>query len=153
MAVIKGSDIMLFTKEGADLKATAYATNHTLDLQGDELETTSKDSGKWKESQVTKLGWSATSENLVGGLGAADAFTTLFDKWVARTAIDVHLTLASNADSDVGVPAGGWTPDATGGYKGKAYITNLSMNASDGQNATMTISLKGSGKLEKGSGT
>lgn len=151
MAVIKGSDLMLFTKLDTGLTAIAYATNHTLELQADELETSSKDSGKWKEKQITKLGWSATSENLVSGIGADDAYGLLVEKWIAREPIDVHMTLATNADGDAGAPEGGWTPDATKGYKGKALITNISLNGPDAQNATMSVSLSGTGKLEKGS--
>lgn len=151
MAVIKGSDLMLFTKLDTGLTAIAYATNHTLELQADELETSSKDSGKWKEKQITKLGWSATSENLVSGIGADDAYGLLVEKWIAREPIDVHMTLATNADGGAGAPEGGWTPDATKGYKGKALITSISLNAPDAQNATMSVSLSGTGKLEKGS--
>ena len=149
MAVINGSDLMLFMELDGEMKAIAHATSHTLNLDGEELETSSKDTGKWKDHDITKLGWSATSENLVGGLDAEDAFPLLVDKWIAREKIDVHLTLASNADSNEGAPAGGWTPDTTKGYTGRASIQNVTLNAQDGQKATMSISLTGAGALAK----
>ena len=148
--IIKGSDLMLFVKLDAKLEAIAYATSHTLTLEGDEQETSSKDSGLWKEKQVTKLGWSATSENMVGGVGADDAYTKLVELWMAREPIDVHLTLATEAGAADGAPAEGWTPDASKGLKGKALITGVSLNAPDAQNSTMTVSLSGTGKLSKG---
>lgn len=147
MATINGSDLMLFTAEGGTLSAIAHATSHTLTLDGEELETSSKDTGKWKDHDVTKLSWSATSENLVGGFDTSDAFSTLVKKWIAREKIDVHMTLASNPDAEGGLPVGGWLPDTTKGWKGKATIQNITLNGQDGQKATMTINLTGSGAL------
>lgn len=138
---------MIFAKLDATMKSIAYATNHTLDIQGDVMETSSKDSGKWKDNQITKLGWTATSEHLCSGVGVTDAYGILFQKFVNREPIDIHSTVAENANSDTGMPAGGWTPKAGEGLKGKAYINSLTLNAQDGQNATMSIGLTGSGAL------
>lgn len=151
MAAINGSDLMLFTDIDGEMTAIAYATSHTLNLNGDEEEVSSKDSGKWKESEITRLGWSATSENLIGGIGATDALSILIGKWIARESIDVHLTLASEAGTADGAPLAGWTPDLTKGYKGTANIVSVTANAPDKQKATMTINLTGTGPLTKAS--
>lgn len=151
MTIIKGSDIHLFAKINGELEAIAHATNHTFSIEADKNETSSKDTGKWKDHEVTKLGWSATSENLIGGLSSGSALATLIDKQISKEPIDVHLTLASNADNDAGVPEEGWTPDATVGWKGKATIDRVEMNAPDGQNSTMSITLTGKGELKKAS--
>ena len=145
--ILKGSDLMIFAKLDSAMKSIAYATNHTLDIQGDVQETSSKDSGKWKDNQITKLGWTATSENLCSGVGAADAYGILFEKMIAREAIEIHSTIAKDANNDTGAPLGGWLPTAGQGLKGKAFINSLALNAQDGQNATMTIGLTGAGAL------
>lgn len=145
--IVKGSDLMLFTKLDDSMKSIAYATSHTLDIQGDEQETSSKDSGKWKDSQITKFGWTATSENLCSGVGVNDAFGILFTKMISREPIDVHMTVAEDANNDAGAPETGWTPTAGMGLKGKARVKGISLNAPDGQNATMTVSLTGIGKI------
>lgn len=62
MSVIKGGDMMLFVGG----KSIGYATNHTLSINADTKETSTKDSGgKWQTSEVGVLSWTATSENLM----------------------------------------------------------------------------------------
>lgn len=81
-------------------------------------------------------------------------FTVLFTAWKAGTAVDVVFDIAKeapveNPDGTV-VPENGWTPKggANGkGLKGKAYITNISVNAPDGDNATYSVTFAGSGEL------
>ena len=69
MAAIAGKDIMIFFKFDGTARALALASNHTLDLQSDTTETSSKDSGIWADSEVSKLRWTASSENFIEGLG------------------------------------------------------------------------------------
>lgn len=141
--IVRGSDLMLF--DGTTNKAFAFATNHTLELSGDVLETSSKDSGKWKANQITKLSWTITSENLY----SEEDYDDLVEKMIERDEFDVIFAIAGNADSDAGVPSGGWTPKSNSGYKGKAVITSISVSAQDGQNATYSVNLQGTGALEK----
>lgn len=141
--VVKGSDLMLF--DGTTQKAFAFATNHSLEISGDVMETSSKDSGKWKSNQVTKLGWTITSDNLY----SEEDYDSLVEKMIARSEFDVIFAIAGNADSDAGMPEGGWTPKPNSGYKGKAVITSISVSAQDGQNATYSVNLQGTGALTK----
>lgn len=145
--IISGKDIMLFFDLGnTTLETVAYATNHTLDLQTETQGTSNKDSGMWDSARVTKLLWNATSEHFVGGIGIADPHGKLVAAWMAAEPIDVYLAIPSNATNGE-MPVGGWLPPTTGGYKGKAIITGVTLNAADGQNSTMSISLKGEGAL------
>lgn len=145
--IINGKDIMLFFDlGGAELETVAYATNHALDLQSETQGTSNKDSGLWDDSEVTKLSWNATSEHFVGGIGVEDPYGKLVAAWMAAEPIDVYLAIPSNITNGE-MPVGGWTAPTAGGYKGKAIITGVALNAADGQNATMSISLKGKGKL------
>ena len=58
--IVLGTDLMLFKAE----KALAAATSCKLSVTAGELETSSKDSGKWTSKQAGKLSWTCSSENL-----------------------------------------------------------------------------------------
>lgn len=146
MSKIKGQDMMLFL----DNKSIAFATNHTLELAGESTDTSNKDegAGDWASNEVSILSWTATSDNLYSLDGEGDNFEDLFDIMVAKTPVDAIFAKKSQASSVVDVPTGGWTA-STSGYKGKVVITNLSLNAPNGEFATYTVQLQGVGALEK----
>lgn len=143
-SIIKGSNLMLFDAQG---KSLAYATNHTLSLNGDAQDVSSKDHGIWGASEVNKITWEITSENLF----TTQEFDNLFTKMVARTAIDVFFGLKAEADDGKTVVDGDYTnwSKGAGCYTGKAFITSLQANAANGENATFSITLTGAGKIEK----
>ena len=74
--IIKGDDLMLFDAQG---KSIAFATSHSLSINADAADVSSKDSGVWKANEVNKLGWEITSENLY----TSDAYDTLFSSMVS----------------------------------------------------------------------
>lgn len=142
--IIKGDDLMLFDAQG---KSIAFATAHTLTITADAADISSKDHGIWGGSEVNKISWEITSENLY----TSDAYDTLFTSMMARTAIDVYFGLKAENDPDKTVANGdyeNWSK-ATGAYTGKAFITSLVANANSGENATFSITLTGTGKLTK----
>lgn len=136
--ILLGTDLMLFK----DNKALAVATSCKFTISANALETSSKDSGKWTEKQAGKLSWNATSDNLF----VLTDYTTLVNAMIDRTEVELQFSSVSNTDSDNGVPSTGWTAN-TDGYKGKAIITSIDANASDGENATYTVSFEGTGAL------
>ena len=150
--VINGSDLMLFMDIDGAMTAVAYATNHTLTWQANTEDISSKDSGKWEDHETTTMGWVVVSENLVGGVGTDDPLSLLLGLGISGEALDVHMTLASNADTSAVVPEGGWTPDLAKGWKGKAIVDNVVLNGPDKKKASMTINLKGKGELKKSTG-
>lgn len=142
--IIKGDDLMLFDAEG---KSLAFATSHTLSLTGETVDTSSKDHGIYSATVVQKVTWEITSENLYT---VAD-FDNLFDKMMLREPITVFFGTKSETDVDKTVANGdydNWTK-GTGSYTGEAYITSLSANAANGENATYSLTLTGSGKLAR----
>lgn len=145
--VINGSDLMLFLEEEGEFKATAFATTCTLNVALEAMETSSKDSGKWVENQGGKLSWSGSSENLTDGIDSKSLHGRLLKLMTARTPVSIQVTLAKNADGDLGVPELGWVPNDAAGVTGKAIITGLDLNAPDKQNSTLSISLTGTGPL------
>lgn len=143
--IIKGDDLMLFDAQGHSI---AFATAHTLSITADETNINSKDHGKWGATEISKINWEITSENLY----TTAAYNSLFDKMIARGVIEVFFGLKQETGD--GTVADGdypyWTKKSTGGYyKGKAYITSLTANANSGENSTFSITLKGTGKLER----
>ena len=142
MSKIKGGDMMLFLNS----KSIAYATSHTLTISGDTQDTSNKDEGggDWASNEISKLSWTAQSENMYSIDGKGSNFDDLFDIMVAKT--PVSATFSKKKETDV--PETGWTaskPD----YEGKVIITSLELNAPNGEYATYTVQFTGVGALKK----
>ena len=138
--IILGTDLMLFV----DNVALGAATSCKLAISANALETSSKDNGKWTSKQASKLSWNCSSENLF----IMEDYSKLVDTMIARTPVTIHFSTVSNADSDTGVPETGWAK-ADNGYYGQAIITSIDATANDGDNATYSVSLEGTGALQK----
>ena len=141
--VILGSDLMLFADTNGKLQSIACAKSCKLTISGGTLETSSKDSGKWTEKQVGKLSWNASSENLL----IMTEYTALVNAMISRQKVMLEFGVVAETD-DNGVPTDGWSFDNNDGYKGYAVITSIDMSASDGDNATYSVSFEGCGALE-----
>jgi TP901-1 family phage major tail protein len=143
--IVKGDDLMLFDKDG---KSIAYATAHTLTLSGETVDVSSKDHGIWGASEVNKITWEITSENLY----TDEAYESLFDIMMAREAITVSFGHKAENDPEKTVVDGDYensAPVSTSVYTGKAFITSLVANANSGENATFSVTLTGAGKIVK----
>ena len=147
--IVLGTELMLF-KDG---KALAAATACKLTLNANTLETSSKDSGKWTSNQPAKLSWSCSSDNLFTIADYAD----LMEKCINRETIQVMFTTAHDFNNRDGLDdgKGDWQISTSGdtnymaAWEGDAIITSIDMNAPDGDNATYSISMTGSGALKK----
>lgn len=141
--IVRGDDLMLFDNEQHSI---AFATSHTLTLTSDVTEISCKDSGIWKEAKVNKLGWEITSENLY----STEEYTKLYAKWTNATPIVAYWGTAympSGTENGVDSPTAYWQPAPTPLSYGNVIITNLSVNAASGDNATFSVTLQGIGKL------
>lgn len=145
--ITNGGDLMLFIGG----KSIAFATSHKLSVNVETVETTSKDSGgKWVNKAARKISWNMSTENLYSVDGEGLNFSDLFDKLVAREAIEAVFCLEKDyATKAEEVPDGGWLPSLAGTYSGKVIITSLEANAPNGDNATYTASFEGVGALTK----
>ena len=143
--ILKGDELMLFY----DGKAFAFATSHTLTITGNTLDIATKDHGFWGASEVGKLTWEITTENLYSD----DDYDTLFDLMQAHTPITVAFAKVSNYDANglksVGGTVEDWKPDATEYRSGLAVISSLTVNANTGENATYSATFTGAGPLVK----
>lgn len=145
MSKIQGGDLMLFLS-GTSI---AYATSHTLEINGETTDTSNKDEGggSWASQEVSILSWQASSENLYSVDGEGDNFSDLFDLMVAKQPITA--VFAKKSSNATNVPDGGWTPETAIKYTGKVVITSLSLNAPNGEYATYSVQFQGVGALEK----
>lgn len=144
MTAIKGKDLMVFKKTENSYKTMAGATAHTLSLSASPVESSSKDSGKWGDSESGRIEWEIGTENL---FTQAD-FDELFDSMVKGEKLTVAFEIAENANSDVGKPAEGWRI-GPGGYEGLVLITALNANAPYEGDATYSATFKGCGPLAR----
>jgi TP901-1 family phage major tail protein len=151
MSIIKGSDLMVFIEtSGGSFKSIAYATNHTLTVGTNSTEISTKDDGGgvWNSATVQKLNWSATTENLFSLDGEGANFDDLFAIMADRKEVKIKFSLDSvYANKPDVVPSGGWTPISTPQYTGSAFITDLSVNAPDGDNGSFSATFTGNGAL------
>lgn len=149
MAIIKGGDLMLFIG-GTSI---GFATNHTLSINADTKETSTKDSGgKWQSSEAGILSWTASTENLMSNDQEGVGYKDLVGYMTSRTQLLAHFDL--KAQSNDTVPEGGWRPLAIAagsnyskGYRGQVIITSIELNAPNGENATFTVNFTGVGAL------
>lgn len=156
MGIIKGSDMMLFCKEGTGtVKSIAQATNHTLNISADTVDISTKDihRGEWKASEVNMLSWTASSENLVADDAQGYNYSKLLQLMTSRTKITGYFGLADTSKStDGNVPSGGWINKSTDYMTGEMVITNLTLNAPNGDNASFSVDFTGVGPLKPTSG-
>lgn len=154
MSIIKGNNLMCFVGG----KSIAFATNHTLEVTGETISTSTKDNGggEWETSEMGILSWSCSSENLLGDPRSGLGYDDLFDMMVKKQAVDLVFSLKSNISADgtyYEAPESGWTAKTNDGHKGKAYITSLSLNAPNAENSSMSVTFTGTGALTKVSTT
>lgn len=149
---LKGKDFMVFV----GTKAVALATNHTLTLNTETSDTSSKDDGIWSDAEITGMSWQATSESIGAYSGDADndlSYEELIDLYMKGEPVDLVCGIPKNKTND-GVPDDGWeVPDSTSTslvhYTGKALITSVELNAPNGENSSISATFTGVGKLTK----
>ena len=146
--IVYGGEIMIFlnptgtTSNGS--YPAAFSTSAKLTVNLGTREISSKDSGDWKEFAGAKFEWDANSEHLMSLAGLTG--NTLSTKQVYTaflTKTPIFLAMASTTGTS---PS--WTMASSKiNLSGAALITSMDLNVSDNDNATYSISLKGSGTL------
>lgn len=158
--IIKGGQLMVFI----DNKPIAFATAHTLNLTRNTQEISTKDHGDATAILPTTQSWEITSENLM----STDGFATVLDAYLNSDEVTVYFGMTNyksydegQEDGIVGVEGAQWTKEAwpvqgaqaisdnSLNLEGKGYITSASVNANAGENATMSITIQGSGKIAR----
>lgn len=144
--IIKGDELQLFIN--GQTGCPAWCTNHTLTLSTSTQEIGTKDHGVWNGTNVTKISWELTGEYLANTVD----YNYFFDTMVHRRQISVKFAQVSNYNENglqsVGGPVEYWIA-GNNYWQGNCIITNLQLNAPTGENATVSITLTGSGPLIK----
>jgi predicted secreted protein len=144
MAIINGTDFMLFVGSGATLQPLAYSTSVKVTNSLETKKRSSKDStGNYDEKYPGKFDWTATSDGLLSfnATGNTQNFKDLYQLFQARSLVNVSFNTKA-----------GSTPSWTGNtsltyFTGQAYINSLDFSANDAEDGTYSISLDGSGQL------
>lgn len=109
----------------------ALGKSHTLNLNVDEMDVTSKDSALWGEFRPTVKHWDVSCDHLMQ-LNGTHNVDHLMDKLIAGTS--VHLKFKTNVSGDVY-------------WHGTAYVVSVSMNAAQNEPASFTVNFKGTSQL------
>ena len=107
--IVKGDELMLF-KDG---KSLAYATSHSVSIQGSEISISSKDHGYWGASEIGDITWEITSENLY----VDSEYDSLFNAMIAKSPIIVTFGHANAYNANGLGSSDNWVPDTSVGAK------------------------------------
>jgi len=160
--IVKGDALMLFDSTG---KSLGYATNHTLTISTENTEITSKDHAGHKGVVVNSIAWEIQSTNLY----TVEEYEVLFSTMMAKKPVYVYFGTRKACDDDKSVANddfNAWSVSPTANivdssiesygsfsdttasvsaadhaFYGKAFITNLSVQAPSGENATYDVTL------------
>jgi len=144
--ILQGQDLMVFIGTGSTTTSIGYATNHTLNINLAMTETSHKDvqHGDFVAQTAQKLSWDASSDNFMSDDQAGYGYNEMVKMMITKEPVQLVFSLKTGTST----PTTGWTPQSTGSLKGQAYISSISLNAPDQDNATFTVSFTGNGSLE-----
>lgn len=141
---IKGKDLILFIGG----KAVALSLSHKLSMKAEVEESSTKDDGRYKSSEVTSISWEVSTDALVGVEGSQENLKTVFSHFKRGERVDLVLGVPANIADEM--PEGGWTvpTGANVRFVGKAIITSMDLDAPKDGNAKASIQLKGEGSID-----
>jgi len=126
--LVLGKDIKVYI----GTSPIAYATSHTLSVNGEEIDTSSKDSGGWKTSLTGQLSWQVTSDSLLSKATGDTSFKTLYASMIEKEPVTLKI-------GDM--------------LTGSAIITSLEQTAANGEVATCSVTFSGQGELTEITGS
>ena len=143
---IFGEELQLFLGG----KSIAKAKTHTLTITSDTIDVSSKD-GFYGASIPGKINWEISAENIY----TEKAFDELYAKAQARQVFDVVFGRVANYNADGLGEQDAWSPDSVKHttYTGKVTLTNMTLNANNGEVTSFSATLKGVGALKQVKGT
>lgn len=144
---IFGEELQLFLNG----KSIAKAKTHTLTVNSDTIDVSSKDDGFYGASIPGKITWEISAENIY----TEKAFDELYAKAQARQVFEVVFGHVSNYSTEGLGEQDAWTPDSVKHttYTGKVTLTNMTLNANNGEVTSFSATLKGVGALKQVKGT
>ena len=144
---IFGEELQLFLNG----KSIAKAKTHTLTVNSDTIDVSSKDDGFYGASIPGKINWEISAENIY----TEKAFDELYAKAQARQVFEVVFGRVANYNAEGLGEQDAWSPDSVKHttYTGKVTLTNMTLNANNGEVTSFSATLKGVGALKQVKGT
>ena len=132
-------------------KSIDKAKTHTLTITSNTIDVSSKDDGFYGASIPGKINWEISAENIY----TEKAFDELYAKAQARQVFDVVFGRVANYNVEGLGETEAWTPDSVKHttYTGKVTLTNMTLNANNGEVTSFSATLKGVGALKQVKGT
>ena len=156
--IFKGSALQLFINDGGSQDVCiGFATSHALSITTNTTELSTKDHGDYPAVLPTTVTWEVTAENVY----ATTSMKTLLGYVKNRTKVTVKFAEVGNYSQKDGaysyeaIEPGiidnetkhSWEIGKIIG-QGNAYITSYSINASSGDNASISCTFTGCGPLD-----
>jgi hypothetical protein len=148
MGTIKGQNlrVMVGTADGGE-KCIAMATSATFHIATQLEDSSTKDStNDWQEQEVTGLSWNAQTESLVtledngtNGELPQDLLSIMINKTKVHLVFDQTAGENNRVAQNSVIKMSGW-----------AWLNDLSINAANRQNSTISAQFTGTGPLTKG---
>lgn len=138
-----GGDLMLFAHTGSTVQPMAFSTSAKLSISNKLRDISSKDSGDWTERATGRFDWNVSADGLIAyaATGTTQSIDDLYGYMVAK--LPINIVFAGKTGTS---PS--WTVNTTTKkFKGSAYIESIDLNSPDGETATYSISLQGTGAL------
>ena len=133
MGYVKGHDLRVYMRSArGDYVPTAYARSCELSVTRDTEENSDRLSGRFKTRRPGRIDWGMSSD----GLATDKVNMDIFEALVRGEPVRVVFSVGGSAPSEVG-------------YAGYAYVTGLSLAAEYTDIAVYSISLEGTGELER----
>ena len=144
---IFGEELQLFLGG----KSIAKAKTHTLTINSDTIDVSSKDDGFYGASIPGKINWEISAENIY----TEKAFDELYAKAQARQVFEVVFGRVANYNAEGLGEQDAWAPDSVKHttYTGKVTLSNMTLNANNGEVTSFSATLKGVGALKQVKGT
>ena len=125
-------DLLIIDLDG---NAIAHSTDATLTVSRDTPETTTKDSGGWKEYlKDGNRGWEMSASGLVTFDAANNSPADMLDSILNNTAVTVKFTTANTGDEE---------------FTGSAILNSWSENSPQNAPASYEVAFTGDGALTK----
>jgi hypothetical protein len=146
----RGSLINLFYHDGQAWKTFAYSTSSSMEMSNELSEVASKDFGLNPHQSVNKSSWSFSGEYLFSPANAT-IITDMLQKgkiYSFAFAVCAETDYASGLKPETGVGTqDSWSIGSTFVKYGDVVVTQASVTASNGEVATISLTLTSSGAL------
>ena len=133
--LIRGDKLFIYI--GTSTKPIAYSTSCSLEMSFETIDTANKMSGNWVSSLLGQGSWSISTDALIAKT-QDQSIDAVFDAMVGREAIKITMAEAG-ADYVKG----------TSWFEGEGFISSCNVNANNGEVASMSITITGSGELKR----